>query len=85
MITEGLILLFLSLANLVLGFLPDPASLPSGINSAFTLFAGFFQKANQIFPMDVVFTIIGLTLTIETGILAFQFGNWLYNKIRGAG
>jgi hypothetical protein len=47
------------------------------------LFAGFFQKAEALFPMDTVFTIIGLTFLIEGSILVFNIADWLYDKIRG--
>jgi hypothetical protein len=67
----------------LVSILPNGSSMPSQINSAFTTFAGFFQKANAIFPMDTVFTIMGLILTLEASILSFHIGNWIYTKIRG--
>ena len=85
MITETIIHIFQKIILAVLSILPSASSVPSQINSAFTLFAGFFQKANAIFPMDTVFTIIGITISVEAAILAFKLGDWLYNKIRGTG
>ncbi|MFA6376664.1 MAG: hypothetical protein WCX69_04670 [Candidatus Paceibacterota bacterium] len=67
------------------GLLPTPSALPSGVNAALTAIGAFFQKANAMFPIDTVFQIFGLVVTIEGGILAFKLGNWAFNKFRGAG
>ena len=85
MITLQLIKIFSGLVNFLLSILPTADAIPSEINQAFSLVAGFFKKANAIFPVDTTFTIIGMIITIEAGILVFKVANWGINKIRGAG
>jgi hypothetical protein len=85
MITQAIIQVFQAIINGILNILPSGTShpIPSQITDAFSLFAGFFQKAEALFPMDTVFTIIGLTFLIEGSILVFNIADWLYDKIRG--
>jgi hypothetical protein len=85
MITQAIIQVFQTIIDGILNLLPSGSSypIPSQITSAFTLFSGFFQKAQALFPMDAVLTIIGLTFVIEGSILIFDIADWLYDKIRG--
>jgi hypothetical protein len=84
MVLEAIISLFVFVFGGLLSLLPT-VSIPSNVNDAFTTFATFFHKANAVFPMSTVFTIIGLTLAIESGILLFKIANYIINKIRGSG
>lgn len=78
---------FLNLLNTVIqagiNLLPTAGDLPSGINTAFSLFSNSFKLAGAIFPMGTVFTILTLVITIELAIFAFEIWDWLYHKIRG--
>ncbi len=84
MVLEAVINIFVFVFGGLLSLLPTTA-IPANVDSAFATFASFFHKANAIFPMDTTFAIIGLTLTIETGILTFKVANYIINKIRGSG
>ncbi len=84
MVLEAIINIFMFVLGGLLSLLPSVA-IPTNVDSAFTTFATFFHKANAIFPMDTVFAIISITLTIETGILTFKVANYIINKIRGSG
>ncbi len=85
MLLTGIIELIRALIDLLIDLFPSPSSLPSGINDAFTLLGQYFQKANAILPVDTMITILGLILTLESGILAFKIANWVINKFRGSG
>lgn len=85
MIFQKIIDVFFSIVEFLIGLLPDPDTLPSGIGTAFSSIGTYLRKANAILPVDTMITIMGLTLAVEGGILAFIVLNWIYNKIRGSG
>lgn len=84
MLIEFLLNVFEAVFSRILSILPT-GSLPSEVSSAFTTIATYFQKANAILPVDTLFTLIGLTLTIEFSIVLFNLANYVINKIRGSG
>lgn len=85
MIFQFLINIVFDIINAVISVLPDPDELPGGISSAFNTIATYFHKANAILPVDTMFTIIGLILSVEAGVLLFKLSNWVINKVRGSG
>jgi hypothetical protein len=68
----------------MISILPN-GQLPIQIDSAFTFMASSFSKANVLFPLDTVITMLGIVFVIETALLTFKFANFAYNKLRGAG
>ena len=85
MILDGFVWLLKSALIAMIGWLPDPISIPAAVASSISSFAVFLQNANQILPVDTVFQIMALTFVVEFGILLFQFANWIANKLRGSG
>jgi len=85
MITSFFLTGFMGLARGLISLLPNPDSLPSQINDAFTSITPYISKAAFFFPLATLFTIFTIGMSIEVGILLFQAGNYLLNKIRGSG
>ena len=84
MITESIIAIIAFTLSVLINAV-QLVDLPSSVNDAFQTVSIYFQKANAIFPIDTIFTIIGLVLAIESGILAIKLINWALNKFRGSG
>jgi len=69
----------------IITFLPNPDTLPSQIDDAFTAVASYWGVMENYFPLSVLFGILTLGLAIELSILGFKIINWGFNKFRGAG
>lgn len=85
MITSVLMNLFLTCISFCFSFLPDSDSLPSQISDSLLVFASYFNKADSLFPVSTVFTIIALGVSVELALFFFKLINWVLNKIRGSG
>lgn len=85
MILDFIFGLFHSMARFVIDFLPDPETLPSAIDSAFTAAIPYWAIASHLFPIDTLLVIFLLIMGIEFSIVGFQILNFIFNKIRGAG
>lgn len=85
MITEFFFNIFFGIAYYIVSILPNPDTLPTAIDDAFEAIGSYWPTASQFFPIATLFTIFGLGMAIELGILAFKISNWVFDKIRGAG
>lgn len=74
-----------ALVKYLVSWLPNPETLPQGLDDAFTTISSTSQIANALFPVATFFTVFVLVLTFESGIQMFNAGNWIYNKLRGSG
>lgn len=61
----------------ILSFFPAYTGLPASLETGIDYLASFTSTAGDIFPIGTFYTIIGLTLTLEAGILAFTTVAWL--------
>jgi len=84
-ITEFLLSLVFGLVWGMLGVLPEYTFLPAAARSAIEGLEQYFGYANVLFPVDTLFTIAAIIFGIEGALLTFKLGNWLFDKIRGAG
>jgi len=87
MITNLFIGIVKGIVTFLVNLLPnyDTLPYPSAIDSAFDFLATAFQKANVLFPVDVVLIQLGILLTIGGAVLIFKASNFVVNKVRGAG
>lgn len=60
--------------------LPD-ASLSSDVSNAFTQARGFLHALDFVLPYTTLFSIIGLVVAIEAGILVYKVIYWLIKRI----
>lgn len=65
-----------------LRLLPD-ASLPGAVSTAFATAGTYYKTADVFFPMDTAFTILGLILLFEGGVLTYKILMWTIKKIPG--
>lgn len=79
MITEKILLALFSVANFVVGLLPDFASSNVG-GSGFSQFVG---KALFFFPADVLVVGIGNIVLIATVGIGWSVIEWVYKKVPG--
>ena len=82
MIIDFLINIFTSVTGAIFNILPN-ASLPDGVNSALETFVPYLAQANAVFPINTIFVVISIILTIEIIILTFQGFVYLYKLLPG--
>jgi len=55
--------------------------LPSEIGSAIALFAGYMKMFEFIFPVTLLFSLVGLTVIFEIAIFVFKRGMWFIGVV----
>jgi len=81
MIIDFFISVLAGLVNAILFIIPNFQGLDLNTNTSFNTFLGVLGKANTLFPIDTLFSILTLVFTIETGILIWRFSEWAASKI----
>jgi len=72
-----------SFVNGVAGVLPSSVGLPPAITTAFQFVVYELNTWSFIFPVSVIFTILGYTLSVELAYFGFEGALWVYHKLRG--
>lgn len=80
MITEIILNIFYSVAAFILYLLPESQEFPDALNTAMTNIASYYDKANTIFPVDTLFQVIGIALTIEAAILVYKIIDYFWKR-----
>lgn len=78
---NGVASLLDTIFNLLPGFSVDNGKLTSALTTIFD----YVKKANKIFPIDTLFTVIGLFVAFSLAMAALWAAMRLINLIRGAG
>ena len=78
MITDAILVIFFGLADGLVGLFPVVTLPPSAGLSA-------LAGANVVFPFDVMFNWLGVSLILGSGLLVFWLGKLVLNLIRGSG
>jgi hypothetical protein len=84
MITGFLINALGILVSNLIALLPTSSGFTSGFNTSLTQFFGYAYSFNDIFPIDTLITVLGLTVAFQAGVLLFKMFNWVLGKIRGS-
>jgi len=82
MITSLFLIIFLSFANFVIGFLPTgqfSETVFDSIESAFNTAYAY----NSVFPLDTLFTVLGYSAVFWSAVYLWQGLKWLIHLIRG--
>jgi hypothetical protein len=61
------------------------AVLPEQITTSLGTVGTYFGLVGWLFPLDTLFQIATIGVSIELVILGMKWSTWIYNKIRGAG
>jgi len=82
-IIEALILLAAGIIKLVVDLLPDAQTLPwlTGSGSIPALIISNVKAWNAHFPAVELLSVVALLVTVETVILAFRTGRWVYKHL----
>jgi len=83
MITSALLQIPLFFIELVLGLIPTSDGLPSGVSAAISTAVTYAKGVSFIFPIETLFQVLLLVFSVEAGLLAWKFINWLIKKIPG--
>jgi len=83
MILTFLLSILYFLITRVIYFLPTGNTLPTDATTAITSLGNASFIYNSIFPVDTLFTIIGLTLTTIVLVNGFKIGMWIAHYMRG--
>lgn len=79
--------LFLDFVYVIMFWLTYPirslsdASLPTGVDSAFTSAGHYLGNMQQVFPLSTLFLTLGSLLAVEGAILLWKGFQWILKKI----
>lgn len=76
------ILAILSLFLLGLNLLPSVGSYPA-IESGVLVITGYMKSWNFLFPIDILFIVVGIITTVEISIWFFKTTRWVLHFLRG--
>jgi hypothetical protein len=82
MITNIFLLIIFFFGRFLLGLFPT-GSLPETLTDNFREAASLLNSFNNILPLNTLFTILGLTISIELIIALYKLIRWTYQKIPG--
>lgn len=83
MLFSALISFFLSLFGLLVAILPMSSGFDYRITQSINFLSPYWATLSDYFPIADMIQIMLLVLSLEFFILAFNIGNFIYNKIRG--
>ena len=83
MIVDFIVQIAVLFFNFVIGLMPNFSGLPTGITQSFTFFQTYWDKASLIFPMDTLFQVLALMITVGIGVFAWRMWWFTYHKIPG--
>jgi len=75
-------LAIISLLLVGLNLLPNISQFPA-ISTGVNLVAGYMKAWNFLFPIDILFVIVGIVTTVEIGIWLFKATRWIIHFLRG--
>jgi len=84
MITGAILLLIASVLSFFALLLPVPSSFPVGPGNAFSWLVTESFRFNYIFPIDTMWSIIGLMMPILIAYFSWNGINWLISVVRGS-
>lgn len=58
-------------------------SITSSITTQFAAFKSWIQSANNVFPVDTLFQILGIMLILESGLYLWKAFKWIGGIISG--
>jgi len=77
MITDGLIALPIAILSFLIGLLPAYAGLPSGMEASILWVGTQTLALGDLLPLDTLWVIVKLIVTIEIAIMGFNTLAWL--------
>jgi len=78
MITDAFITIITNIVQFIIGLFPAYTGLPTQLDSGLTWILGLLNDIGGFIPLDTFFTILGLIVSLETGILLFRFFAWVF-------
>jgi len=84
MIISAIITFLTGIVLWLLNLLPnaDPTIL-SNVTTQFAAFKTWIGTANNVFPVDTLFTVLGLILVLESGLYLWKAFKWIGGIISG--
>jgi len=80
MILTFLFNFFFDFLNGLINLLPV-GSIPTGIGDSLTYIVGVMNTFNWFFPLDTLFTVLGITVGFELVVVSYHFIMWILRKI----
>jgi len=82
MIVDLLIAILTTIVNFFVNLLPT-SSLPTDVTSGVSTFFASAWQYNSIFPVDTLFTLLGVSMTIMSIIFLWRGINYVISLVRG--
>ena len=83
MIVNFIFQIVITLLTFGISVLPNFSGLPAGVTSAFSLLTPWFDTAYVIFPMQTLFQILTIMLSIQIAVWSWDIFWFFYNKMPG--
>lgn len=83
MITEFFMDMIFGALELIVSILPNPTTLPAEVNNAFVTIGSYAWIPYEFFPVDTLYVVLGLVISVEVALLSWGLTNYLYRLARG--
>lgn len=83
MITSGIIYALYGMLDILIRFFPEAEALPSAFFTAANTASQHLYMWNLLFPLDTLFTLIGMTTTLLIAYSIIKIGMFSYGLLRG--
>lgn len=81
MITTAFIEIVNYLLTLALSVFPNSTGLPEIVHTSAVAIGGYARTFDAILPIDTIFTVVSLVITVQLGILAFKSFKWIISHV----
>jgi len=81
MITDAFLEIVKYLLTLTLSVFPNSEGLPTIVHSSAVAIGGYARTFDAILPIDTIFTVVSLVITVQLSILAFKSFKWLISHV----
>lgn len=85
MITEAILSVLIKIVGKIMEIFPKavPGQNDTNIYTALDYFFGILHKGDNFLPIQTMLAVFSIILATEGILLAFNFGVWMYKRIRG--
>jgi len=81
MIIDAFLGILVYVLNIVINIFPNGAGLPQQVHTASVAIGGYAHTFDALLPIDTLFTVLILTITVQLAVSAFQALRWLISYV----
>jgi len=81
MIIDAFLSLLLYILNIIISIFPNGGGFPQEVHTASTVIGGYAHTFDALLPIDTLFTVLTLTITVQLTIGAFNAIRWIVSYV----